>query len=53
VHGAIIGEDVRIGRGANIRKGCIIGDHAKIEDNVSLPAGTSVCPAEEVCEEAL
>jgi NDP-sugar pyrophosphorylase family protein len=50
IHGAIIGEDVYIGTKTHIRKGCIIGDHARIRDNVSLPAGTSICPANEVAE---
>lgn len=48
VHGAIIGEDVYVGANAHIRRGCIIGDHARIRDNVSLPTGTSICPANEV-----
>jgi mannose-1-phosphate guanylyltransferase len=48
VHGAIVGEDVYVGANAHIRRGCIIGDHARIRDNVSLPTGTSICPANEV-----
>lgn len=51
VHNAIIGEGVYIGKKVKVRQGCIIGDHAKVEDNVSLPAGTSICPAKEVSEE--
>jgi NDP-sugar pyrophosphorylase family protein len=50
VDGAIIGEGVFIGEGVHIPKGCIIGDHARIKDNVSLAAGTSICPANEVTQ---
>lgn len=48
VHGAVIGEDVYVGANAHIRRDCIIGDHARIRDNVSLPTGTSICPANDV-----
>jgi len=48
VHGAIIGEGVFVGANAHIRRGCIIGDHARIRDNVCLPTETSICPANEV-----
>ena len=48
VHGAVIGEDVYVGVNAHIRRDCIIGDHARIRDNVSLPTGTSICPANDV-----
>jgi len=51
VHNAIIGEGVYIGKKVHIRKGCMVGDHARIKDGVSLAAGTSICPAEEVVEE--
>jgi mannose-1-phosphate guanylyltransferase len=51
VHSAIVGEGVYIGRKVHIRKGCIVGDHARIKDGVSLAAGTSICPAREVAEE--
>ncbi len=53
VHNAIIGEGVYIGKKVNVREGCIVGDHARVEDNVSFPAGTSICPAKEVSEEGL
>lgn len=53
VHNAIVGEGVYVGRKAHIRKGCIVGDHARIKDNVSLAAGTSICPAKEVAEEEI
>jgi NDP-sugar pyrophosphorylase family protein len=51
VHNAIIGEGAYIGRKVHIRKGCIVGDHARIKDGVSLAAGTSICPARDVVEE--
>jgi mannose-1-phosphate guanylyltransferase len=53
VHNAIIGEGVYVGKKAHIRKGCIVGDHARIKDNVSLAAGTLICPAKEVGEEEI
>jgi len=51
VHNAIIGEGVYIGKKVNVREGCIVGDHARVEDNVSFPGGASICPAKEVSEE--
>jgi mannose-1-phosphate guanylyltransferase len=53
VSGAIVGEGVTIGQRAKIRKGCIIGDHARIKDNVSLAEGISVCPASVVSKSVL
>jgi len=53
INGAIIGEGVTIGAKAKINKGCIIGDHAKIKDNVSLAEGITVCPANEVSKSVL
>lgn len=53
IHGAIIGEGVTIGERVKIEKGCIIGDHAKIKNNVSLAEGISVCPANEVSKSVL
>ena len=53
INGAIIGEGVTIGERTKILKGCIIGDHAKIRDNVSLAEGISVCPANEVSKSVL
>jgi mannose-1-phosphate guanylyltransferase len=50
ISGAIIGEDVVIGNKVKVRKGCIIGDHAKIKDNVSLTKDVSICPAKEISE---
>ena len=51
--GAIIGEDVFIGKGVKIREGCVLGDGVRISDNVSLAKGVSVCPAKEVSESVL
>jgi mannose-1-phosphate guanylyltransferase len=50
---AIIGEGVFVGKGAKIRKNCVLGDHARINDNITLAAGVSVCPAKEVSESVL
>ncbi len=53
IDNAIIGENVVIGTNVKIAKGCVIGDHAKIRDNVSLVSGVWVCPAKEVSESVL
>jgi mannose-1-phosphate guanylyltransferase len=50
VNGAIIGEGARIGKRVKINNGCIIGDHAKIKDNLTLSGKTTICPAKEVSE---
>jgi len=53
ISGAIIGENVNIGRKVRIEKGCVIADHAKIKDGVSLAKATSICPANEVHKNVL
>jgi mannose-1-phosphate guanylyltransferase len=53
INGAIVGEGVTIGKSAKIQKGCIIGDHAKIRDNVTLAVGITICPANEVSKSVL
>lgn len=53
INGAIIGENAAIGKKVRISKGCIIGDQAKIRDNIALAKETSVCPAKEVSENIL
>jgi len=53
ISGAIIGEGAIIGRKVKIERGCILGDHARIKDNVSLADGVSVCPAKEISESVL
>lgn len=53
VNGTVIGEDVTIGREVKIEKGCIIGDHARIKDGVTLAERVSVCPATEVSKSVL
>ena len=50
VNGAIIGEGAHIGKNVTLEKGCVIGDHAKIKDNLHLSETASVCPAKEVAE---
>ncbi len=51
--GAIVGEGARIGKHADIGSGCIIADQAKINENISLPAGSTVCPAKEISQNIL
>lgn len=53
INGAIIGEGVVIGKQTRIKKGCVIGDHARIGANVVLAERVSVCPAKEVSESVL
>ncbi len=50
IRGAIIGEEVVIGKRVKIREGCIIGDRAAIRDNVTLARAVTVCPSREVAE---
>jgi len=50
---ATIGEAAMIGSHVKIESGCLIGDHAKIHDNVTLARGVSVCPYKEVTESVL
>ncbi len=50
---SIIGEGVFIGKNVRVGRGCIIGDFAKIRDNVSLPEGAKVCPGKEINENIL
>jgi mannose-1-phosphate guanylyltransferase len=53
IKGAIIGEASMIGRWVKIESGCIVGDHAMIQDNITLTQGVSVCPFKEVTESVL
>jgi len=53
INGAIIGDNVAIGKRAKIERGCILGDHVKIGDNITLAAGVSVCPAKEITKSIL
>lgn len=53
IKGAIIGETSMIGRRVKIESGCIVGDHAMIQDNVTLTQGVSVCPSRKVTESVL
>jgi mannose-1-phosphate guanylyltransferase len=48
INGAIIGEGAIIGKKVRIDKGCIIGDQAKVRDNVSLAEEAAICPGKEV-----
>lgn len=48
---AIIGEGARIGKHVKISSGCIIGDHAKVKDNLELSG--KICPGKEVSENVL
>jgi len=53
IKGAVIGEGTVIGRRVKIEHGCLIGDHAMIEDDVTLMRGVSVCPFRTVTESVL
>lgn len=53
INGAIIGEGATVGKKVKIEKGCIVGDFAKINNNVSLTKNVSVCPAKEISKSAL
>jgi mannose-1-phosphate guanylyltransferase len=53
IKGTIIGEDAFIGKGVKIREGCVLGDCVRINDNVSLAKGVSVCPTKEVSQDVL
>jgi len=48
---AIIGEGAKIGKNVKIISGCIIGDHAKVKDNLELSG--RICPGKEVAENVL
>ena len=48
IDGALIGEGARIGKHVEITSGCIIGDHAKVKDNLHLSNAHTVCPGKEV-----
>jgi len=53
IKGATIGEAAMIGSHVKIERGCLIGDHATILDNVTLTRGVTVCPWKEVAESVL
>ncbi|KPV62320.1 MAG: Bifunctional protein GlmU [Candidatus Bathyarchaeota archaeon BA1] len=53
IRGAIIGENAIVGRWVKIEERCIVGDHALIQDNVTLTKGVTVCPSKEVSESVL
>lgn len=50
IEGAIIGEFVRLGKKARIRRGCLIGDNVKIKSHVSLSQNVKVCPSKIISE---
>jgi mannose-1-phosphate guanylyltransferase len=53
VNGAIIGEGAYVGEHVTLTSGCIIGDDAKIKDNMHLSDASSVCPGKEVAENVI
>jgi len=53
INGAIIGENASIGKKVRISKDCIIGDQAKVRDNITLAKETTVCPGKEISENIL
>lgn len=52
VKGSIIGDGAFVGKAAKI-KGCLLGDCARISDDVTLVKGVSVCPAKEIRQSVL
>lgn len=53
INRAIIGEATIIGRWVKIEKGCIVGDHVMIDDNVTLTQNVKICPSKEVSSSIL
>ena len=53
IDGAIIGEDTSIGAQVKIENGCMIGDQAVIQDNVTLTRDVTVCPFRQVSKSVL
>jgi NDP-sugar pyrophosphorylase family protein len=53
IRGAIIGENATIGKWVKIESGCLIGDYAMIDDNVTLTKDVIVCPSKEISESVL
>ena len=47
----IIGEGAKIGKNVKISSGCIIGDHAKVKDDLEISG--KICPGKEVAENVL
>ncbi|MFH1328726.1 MAG: NDP-sugar synthase [Candidatus Bathyarchaeota archaeon] len=47
VIGAVIGEEAIVGQWVKLKKGCILGDHVTVSDNVTLREVT-VCPYKEI-----
>jgi len=50
VEGAVIGDGTFIGKKVEIRRGCLIGDQARLGDNVKLVEGATVCPASQISQ---
>jgi len=53
VKGAIIGENATLGKWVKIESGCLVGDYAVIQDNVTLTQDVIICPSKEVSESVL
>jgi mannose-1-phosphate guanylyltransferase len=53
INGAIIGEAAIIGRWVKVEHGCIVGDHAMINDNITLTENVQICPNKEVSNSVL
>jgi mannose-1-phosphate guanylyltransferase len=51
IRGSIIGEFVTLGRNVKVERGCLIGDHANVQDNTLLKRDTRVCPSKDVNSE--
>lgn len=53
INNAIVGEGAIIGSWVKIETDCIVGDHAIINDNVTLTSNVKVCPSKNVSESVL
>ncbi|MEM2920922.1 MAG: NDP-sugar synthase [Candidatus Bathyarchaeia archaeon] len=53
IKSAIIGEGAIIGRWVKIENDCIVGDHAVIDDNVTLVPNVKICPSKQVSDSIL
>jgi mannose-1-phosphate guanylyltransferase len=53
IKNAIVGEGAIIGSWVKIETDCIVGDHAIIDDNVTLTCNVKVCPSKNVSESVL
>jgi mannose-1-phosphate guanylyltransferase len=53
LRGVVVGEGAYIGRHAVIGPGCVIADQARVNENVCMREGSTVCPGKEISENIL